>query len=234
MTSLPPETCLKFVVPAEIAGQWKRWQGAEWRKQAYMAQNKLNPPDQLVPPRGGARLRCAGCTWRLSRKERDRYFGCPVGRRRPGRGSPFRSSTGISAGSGWRPADGPSMLPGSAADGRHLPVRRVPAVRGAAHLHWLPDARPPGRCHCGIMPYDLGYGTRIHAAASLTTGRACTATGQASLMSTRGSSSTGSSRARASACALPARRSGGPGRGHRHPGHRRPPLDPALRLQHRA
>ncbi|QES45185.1 hypothetical protein DEJ49_33125 [Streptomyces venezuelae] len=41
-----PETYLGAAVPDDIKKQWRRWEGAEWRKAQYRATNRLYPPDE--------------------------------------------------------------------------------------------------------------------------------------------------------------------------------------------
>jgi hypothetical protein len=83
-----PAAWLGADIPAVIAAQWNRWEGAGWRKQAYRATNRTDVPDQrfsVHPPGGMCRLHLE--FWR---KERDRHFDSRTGNRWPGTpGSPF-------------------------------------------------------------------------------------------------------------------------------------------------
>ena len=84
----PPAVYLGQPVPEHIAAVWRTWAGAEWRKMAYCAGNRVSPPDQrfsVRPPGGMCELHLG--FWR---RERDRRFDLVSGNRWPGSpGSPF-------------------------------------------------------------------------------------------------------------------------------------------------
>lgn len=83
-----PRALYGVPVPAEVAAVWKTWQGASWRRGAWMSLNRLHPPDQRfgVLPLPGM---CA-VHMEMRRGYRDMYFDDRSGNRWPGTpGSPF-------------------------------------------------------------------------------------------------------------------------------------------------
>jgi hypothetical protein len=83
-----PASFLGVPVPVDIARQWDRWEGAEWRLMRYRSTNNLFPPDQrysVLPPGGMCRVHLD-----MWVRERNRNFDPVSGNRWPGHpGSPF-------------------------------------------------------------------------------------------------------------------------------------------------
>jgi hypothetical protein len=83
-----PEVYQGAAVPEPVAAQWKRWEGAEWRKGVHHSHNELYPPDQrfsVVAPGGMCKRHLE-----MRRRYRDMYFDDRSGNRWPGgAGSPF-------------------------------------------------------------------------------------------------------------------------------------------------
>jgi hypothetical protein len=78
----PPGVYQGSAVPEEIRGQWRRWEGAAWRKGVHMSRNQLYPPDQrfsVRPPGGMCRRHLE-----MRRGYRDMYFDPRKGYRWPG------------------------------------------------------------------------------------------------------------------------------------------------------
>lgn len=83
-----PETYLNIAIPPEILEQWKRWEGAAWRKMRHMGENNMFPPDMrhtVRPPTGMCPVHLE-----IWRGYRDMHFDPVSGNRWPGHpGSPF-------------------------------------------------------------------------------------------------------------------------------------------------
>jgi hypothetical protein len=84
----PPTSFLGVPVPDEIARQWDRWEGAEWRLMHHRSTNNSFPPDQrysVLPPSGMCPVHLDFWV-----REQTRDFDPVSGNRWPGHpGSPF-------------------------------------------------------------------------------------------------------------------------------------------------
>ena len=84
---LAPATYLNVAVPPEIAEQWDRWEGADWRRMRHMDANNMFPPDM----RFGVRSPKGMCPVHLEirRGYRDMHFDPVSGNRWPGHPGSF-------------------------------------------------------------------------------------------------------------------------------------------------
>lgn len=104
MDATAPATYLGTAVPDDIAAAWRTWEGAAWRKGAWLSANRLNPPDERFHVRAPGGMCKRHLEMRLG--YRNQYFDPRSGNRWPGTpGSPFTIIRKLDEELAWRRAE---------------------------------------------------------------------------------------------------------------------------------